>query len=488
MPLKPLKFLDETLRDGQQTLWATRMKTESMLPIAPVMDEAGYYQICAMAAVSFETAAMYLYENPWERLRLLRQHMPKAKLDFLVRSRNVVGWRPQPNDVVELFLKTIRRIGIDSIKVFDGLLDYRNIEFHLKVGKQLGFQVKSLVSFAVSPAHTDEYMAGKARELVRLGVDAVIQSDPAGVLTPERTRTLIPAVRAAIGDDIELQMTCHATTGLANECYRTAIRAGVDVLWTTSRPLSYKSSHPAVIDVLQIAKEEGRPTGLDEGRLREIDDWFYWVAYREKRPVPEPVKFDPRFYEQYAGHQIPGGMISNMVQQLTDLGLQQRLPEVLEEAARVRAELGYPVMVTPFSQFVGVQATLNVIEGERYRTVPNDIRLYARGYYGRPIVPLDPNVQDRLVGDEPMLDPLEGMDEPILPKVRREHGPFASDEDLLMFLFLNPAALSDFKKKQKPITWDPLRSPLSALIRELSRRDHLKSVQLEHRTLRLSLS
>src|SRR3989338_7119442 len=153
MPLKTLKFLDETLRDGQQTLWATRMKTESMLPIAPVMDEAGYYQICAMAPVSFEPAAMYLYENPWERLRLLRQQMPKAKLDFLVRSRNVVGWRHQPNDVVELFLKTIRPIGIDSIKVFDGLLGYRNIEFHLKVGKQLGFQVKSLVSFAVSPAH-----------------------------------------------------------------------------------------------------------------------------------------------------------------------------------------------------------------------------------------------------------------------------------------------------------------------------------------------
>lgn len=486
--MKKLRFLDETICQGQQNLWATRMKTESMLPIAPVMDDAGFYQICIMAPVSFESAAVYLHENPWDRLRLLRKLMPKTQLDFLVRGRNVVGWKRQPNDVVELFFKTLRKIGINSVKIFDGLNDYTNVEYHIKVAKELGFWVKVPLSYCVSPAHTDQYMADKARELVGLGVDSIVQSDPAGLLTPERVRTLIPAVRQAIGQEVELQFTTHDTTGLGNECTREAIRQDVDVVWTCSRPLAYKSSLPAPLDIMRIAQEEGRETELNEHCIREIDDWFRWVAYKEKRPIHERVKYDPQFHAQYAAHSIPGGMISNLESQLRNLGLEHRLQEVLEEAGRVRAELGYPVMVTPFSQFVGVQATLNVIEGERYKTVPDDIRLYGRGFYGKPIVPLDPNVLDRLVGDDPLIDPLEGMDEPILPRVRAEHGPFASDEELLMFLFLNPAMLADFNKNKKPITWDTVRSPLSTLIKEVAKRKDLSMVKVERGSLKLTFS
>jgi len=485
--LKKLRILDETLRNGQQSLWATRMRTKSMLPIAPVMDEAGFDTICVHAGVSFETTAMYLFEDPWERVRLLRHQMPKTRFDVLVRARNLWGWRSQPYDVQTLYLKTLLRNGVDSFKVFDGLNDLRNMEWLIKEGKRLGFKVKGLIGFNDSPAHTDKYLADKAREFAGLGVDALILSDSAGVMFPARVRSALTAIRKAIGD-LELHFHCHTITGLEKEGCREAIRAGVDVIWTASRPLAYGTSIPSTLDILRMAREEGRETEVDEKRVEEIDDWFYWVAHEEGRAVPEEVRFDPAFYQRYVGHQIPGGMISNMVKQLQDLGLEHRLSEVLEEASRVRAELGYPHMATPFSQFVGVQAVLNVTTGQRYATVPESVRLYARGFFGRPIQPLDPNIRDILVGDAPLIDPLQGLDEPALPRIRAEHGQFESDEDLLLSLFLNPAAYNNFKRNRKPITWNPRRSPVTALVKELVSRADLASVEVERGPLKLALS
>lgn len=485
--MKKLRILDETLRNGQQSLWATRMKTSSMLPIAPVMDEAGFDTIGVMAGVSFETSAMYLFEDPWERMRLLRQHMPKTRFDVLVRARNLWGWQSQPYDVQSLYLKTLLRNGVDGFKVFDGLNDLRNMEWLIKEGKRLGFKVKGLVGYNDSPAHTDQYLAGKAREFACVGVDALILSDSAGVMFPDRVRSALTTIREAIGD-LELHFHCHTITGLEKEGCREAIRAGVDVIWTAARPLAYGTSIPWALNILRMAREEGRDTDVDEKLVEEIDDWFYWVAHEEGHTIPEEVRFDPAFYQRYVGHQIPGGMISNLGKQLQDLGLEHRLPEVMEEAARVRAELGYPHMSTPFSQFVGVQAVLNVTEGKRYTTVPEALRLYARGYFGTPIQPLDPNVLDMLVGDAPLIDSLEGLDEPALPRIRAEHGPFESDEDLLLFLFLNPAAYNDFKKNKKPITWNPRRCPVTALVKGLAKRGDLASVEVERGPLALTLS
>lgn len=485
--LKKLRILDETLRNAQQSLWATRMRTKSMLPIAPVMDEAGFDTVCVHAGVSFETTAMYLFEDPWERMRLLRQQMPKTRFDVLVRARNLWGWQSQPYDVQTLYLKTLLRNGVDSFKVFDALNDLRNMEWLIKEGKRLGFKVKGLIGFNESPAHTDEYLANKAREYDRLGVDALILSDSAGVMFPKRVHSALAAIREAIGD-LELHFHCHTITGLEKEGCREAIRAGVDVIWTASRPLAYGTSIPSTLDILRMAHEEGRETEVDETRVQEIDDWFYWVAHEEHRAIPEEVRFDPAFYQLYVGHQIPGGMISNMVKQLQDLHLEHRLPEVLEEAYHIRAELGYPHMATPYSQFVGVQAVLNVTTGKRYATVPDALRLYARGAFGRPIQPLDPNVLDILVGDAPLIDSLEGLDAPALPRIRAEHGPFESDEDLLLFLFLNPAAYNNFKKNKTPITWNPRRCPVTALIKELMNLADLESVELERGSLKLALS
>ncbi len=485
--MKKLRILDETLRNGQQSLWATRMRTESMLPIAPVMDEAGFDTICVHAGVSFEIAAMYLFEDPWERMRLLRQQMPRTRFDVLVRARVLWSWQAQPYDVQSLYLKTLLRNGVDSFKVFDGLNDLRNMQWLVKEAKRLGFHVKGFLGYNDSPAHSDEYLAGKAKEFQNLGVDAFALSDSAGVMFPERARSALSAVRKAIGD-LELHFHCHTTTGVSKEACREAIRAGVDVIWTAARPLAYGTSVPWALDILRMAKEEGRETEADEKLIEEIDDWFYWVAHEYGRAVPEEVRFDPAFYQRYVGHQIPGGMISNLVKQLQDLNLEHRLPEVLEEASRVRAELGYPHMATPYSQFVGVQAVLNVLDGKRYKTIPESVRLYARGAFGRPIHPIDANVLDLLVGDAPPIDPLAGLDEPALPRIRREHGPFESDEDLLLFLFLNPAAYNSYKKNRKPITWNPRRCPATALMKELANRKDLASVEVERGPLKLALS
>lgn len=484
--MRPLKILDETLRMGQQAIWATRMKTSWMLPVAAAMDRVGFYQIAAMAPVSFETAAKYLHEDPWERLRLLRQHMPLTKLDFLVRSRNVVGWSPKPNDVIELFLKTLFKIGINSIKVFDGLNDYRNVAFHIQCGKAIGLHVKALLNFAVSPVHTDEYLVAKAKELASLGVDAIVIADACGAMLPDRARSLVGSVREAL-PNMELHLSTHPNSGVSTACYQEAIRQGIDVLWGASTPLANGHSFPPHQTILELARAARRAVDLDERSLTEMDDWFTWAAYKENRPIQEPTVFDPIAYERTVAHQIPGGMMANLQSQLEGLGMAHRLPEVLEEAARVRAELGYPVMVTPFSQFVGVQATLNVVMNERYASVPREMALYCRGYYGQSPGPIDPWVLDKVVGDQPMIDPTEYHHERMIEKARAERGSL-SDEELLTTIFLSPTSLEDFNKHRKPIVWNPsARQPLAALICELARHPRLTHVAIRSGDLQVTL-
>ena len=485
---KKIKLLDETLRNAQQSLWATRMRTESMLPIAEVIGRAGFDTVCVAAGVTFESAAMFLHEDPWERMRLLRCRMPDVSFDVLVRARNLWGWRAQPYDVQTLFLETLQRNGVDSFKLFDGLNDLRNMDHLLSEGKRLGFKVKGFVGFNDSPAHTDAYLAAKARAFVDRGVDAMVISNSPGVMRPERAFSALAAVRKAIGE-MELHFHCHTTAGLGREACRQAIRADVDVIWTAARPLAWGTALPSARDIVQMALEEGCEVDMDDAALAEIDDWFYWVAHKEGKAVPVEKPFDPAFYQSYIGHQIPGGMISNLVQQLKDRGLEDRLPEVLEEAGRIRQELGYPHMSTPFSQFVGVQAVMNVIQGERYASPPEALRLYARGAFGETIAEMDQNIRDRLADGAPLIDPLEGLDEPALPRIRAEFGPFESDEDLLLFLFLHPAAYQDFRKNRTPIVDRPRLHPVVCLAEELLARKDLGDVEVTYGSeLSLSLS
>jgi len=487
--LTELGFVEETLRDGQQSLWANRMTTESMLPAAPMLDNAGFRKIHIMSASCFESCLMYLYEDPWERMRLLCRLMPKSDIMVLIRSRHTFGWERYPNDVIRLLFECLKRIGIRCVLIFDGLNDIRNMEWQLRIGRNIGLKVTGAITFVESPVHTDEYYVAKAQELMKIGVDSVFLGDASGLLTPERTRSLVQAVRQAIGENMTLEFTAHAGTGLSSDCYVEAMKGGVDQLCTASLPLSYGNSIPSTAEMIHQAHQLEMDTGLDQDLIHRIDDYFYWVAYQEKRSPGKPVQFDPLGYKKYVGHQIPGGMMSHLVSQLKDLGIEDRLPEVLEEAARVREELGWPAMVTPFSQFVGVQAVFNVVQGERYRTVPSELPLYARGYYGQLAAPIDPNILDRILSDsdtEPM-DPLENMDEPLVSKIRAEMGPFSSDEDLLMTLFNTPQTLEKYNRNKRKINPEPvLATPISALVRELSKRHDLNSVSIQKGSVKLT--
>lgn len=481
-----VEFEDETFRTAPQSLWATRMKTETMLGIAPVLDRAGFAKACVTSAAAFETAVMYLFEDPWERLRLLRRAMPHTPLNFFIRSRNLMGWQMFPDDVVELFLQCIQRCGFEWVEVFDGLNDLSIIEWHFRVAKKLGLKTTGLLSYNESPVHTDEYFAEKAKVLVRMGVDAVDLSDPCGVLLPERLVTLVRTVRKAIEGKAKLAFFAHSSTGISGDCYLEAMKNGVDSLKTVTRPLAYGYSLPAAIDMLQLARQEGIEVGVDEQRLRQIDDYFYWSAYKEKKPLGKPVPFNRDEYRSFASHQIPGGMMSNLENQLAELGLMHKMPEVLKEAARVRAELGYPVMVTPFSQWVGVQAVFNVVEGERYRTVPQEVRQYVRGAYGQPAAPIDPNCMDRILagGDREPIDPSVNYNDPMVQKFRTERGPFESDEELLLALFNTQETMEKFYQNKKTIEFRPVvNKPLVALIKELANRRDIKMVKIEKGSL-----
>ena len=491
--MRKLGFEDESFRTGPQSLWATRMKTETMLGIAPKVDEAGFTKVCVTSAAAFETAVMYLFEDPWERLRLLRRLMPRTPLNFFVRSRNLMGWKMFPNDVIELFFECIQRSGLQWVEVFDGLNDLSMIEWHFRVAKQLGLQRTGHISFTESPVHTDEYFAAKARELVRLGVEVVNLSDPCGAMLPERARNLIIAVKSAINGRAKLGFFAHDCTGVVDDCYIEAMQHGVDILKTVSLPLAHGYSLPATREMIAHARRLGLKVQVSDQSIKEIDDYFFWAAYEEKKPVGKRVQFDAAKYKKYVAHQIPGGMMSNLENQLSELRLLHKLPEVLEEAGRVRQELGYPVMVTPYSQLVGVQAVFNVVEGERYRTVPEELKLYVRGAYGKPAAPIDPNALDRILagGDKKPIDPSVNFSDPLVRKFREEQGPFPSDEDLLLAIFNTRETMEKFYQNKKTIQSHPVVTrPLSFLIKELAKRRDLKIVNIQKGpfTLRTSFS
>ena len=475
-----VELIDETLRDGPQSLWASRINTDTLAAIAPTLDDAGFAQICVGSAALFEFAVKYLHEDPWERLHLLRTAMPRTPLRFLIRGRNLMGWRRFPNDVIDLFFACLRRAGVDWIMVFDGLNDMRNIAHHFPAARKLGMKAAAILSFSESPVHTDEYFVKITRDVLDIGVDAVLLYDASGILTPERTRSLVPALLRAINGRAEFELTAHCATGLGPACLAEGLRQGVRRIFTAGRPLANADSIPATLDMLATIEELGLEAGVDPERVRLVDEYFTWIACAQAKPLGRPVVYDPEGYRRYASHQIPGGMMSNMVRQLTDLGLRHRFPEILEEAARVRAELGYPVMITPMSQLVGVQATLNVVEGERYRTVPQELKLYARGEYGQPCAPLDPNVLDRILGPGDMpIDATANFLEPLVEKMRAEHGPFESDEALLIALFSGRDALDEFHRKRQRVDGVPaLPSPLRALLGELARRRGIRSIHI----------
>lgn len=484
-------IIDETFRDGPQSLWATRMRTATMLGGAAFADAAKFHRICVTSGAAFETAVRFLGDDPWDRLRALRAAMPNSSLEVLVRSRNLFGWDQYADDVVELMFARMRACGIDWLKIFDGLNDFDNIAAHFSIAKRLGFKVAGMITYSASPVHTNEYFADKARELLRHDVDTVMFCDASGLMTGEQTRTVLAAILHALGGAAPLEFYAHHSMGLAHESYRAAMQAGVLNVTTASRPLANGESVPAALDIAAIAREGGVSMDIDTDAVRKLDEYFSFAARQEKQPVHEPVRFDKCAYDFFAGHQIPGGMISNFRNQLRELGLIHRMNEVLEEAARVRAELGYPVMVTPFSQFVGVQATLNIIQGERYKTIPDGVAAYVAGQYGKSPAQMDGDVVRRIAEGRQLrpVDLVAQFTRPTLEAFRSAKGPFASDEDLLLHLFYGADHVAALRKQQaargRP---EAAVSPLGALVGELAKLDGLRRLQIQKGDLDLRLN
>lgn len=427
--MRRLEFIDVTIRDAHQSLWATRMTNAMMMPFAPRMDLMGFHAIDIVGGAVFDVCVRFLLEDPWQRMAMLREAIPNTPLNVWLRGQSLFTFELFPDEVVELAIRRIAAKGIESLTTFDPLNDLRNVELSVRLAKSLGMRVTIALAYTLSPVHTDAYFQDRARQLVAMGIDELLLKDATGVLTPDRIRTLIPALAQVTQGRIPLALHSHCRSGLAPQCYLEAIELGVEVVHTASRPLAHGASLPPTEYVNMHAERMGFRTRLDGSSLAEMARYFEDVARRHGKPLGELAEYDPRLYQ----HQIPGGMISNLMSQLAAAGISDKFEAIVEETARVREDLGYPVIVSPFAQFVVTQATLNVIQGERYKVIPDEIRKYALGRYGVPAGPLNPEFLQRArMGEQAVTERPGALLEPVLERVRASRGPFSSDDDLLL--------------------------------------------------------
>jgi oxaloacetate decarboxylase alpha subunit len=467
---KRMQYVDVTTRDGHQSLWATRMTNAMILPILRQMDSVGFDWINLEGGAVFDVCVRYLHEDPWERMRLVAERVTNTPVDIMTRGQSLFTFRFFADDVVELTIRRIRANGMRRITIYDALNDTRNLELSIRVGKEEGLWVCAGLVYTHSPVHTDEYYQGVARELVRLGVDSVFIKDPSGLLLPERVRTLVPAVKSVVGS-VPLELHSHSLSGMAEPCYLEAARLGVDTLHTASEPLAGGASLPSTEYCRRHLAREGFQSRLSPEGLAVMTDYFTGVAKRHGFPLAVPHRFDPALYR----HQVPGGMISNLRSDLKRLDMEQREEEILEEAERVRIDLGYPILVSPFAQFVVTQAMLNVMSGERYRSIPDEVRRYVLGHYGRITGEVAPEVAERVFGvDGAPTEPFTGRPgeeiPPALPQLRAERGPFANDDDLLLAAFYSERELEGLYAARKQQPWATVRdaTPLTQLLEGLA--------------------
>jgi len=459
----PVEVIDTTLRDAHQCLWATRMTTAHMLPVAERMDRAGFAQIDLAGAIQFDVCVRYLKENPWDRVRLMRERVQRTPLRSLIRSKNLIAFEMLPDDIVELWVERLVANGFRVVGSFDGLNDVDNMLASIRPARKLGVQTFGALSYSLSPVHTDGLYVRTARKLAESGaVDAIMLKDAGGLLTVDRIRTLVPAVLAVIGD-IPLEIHSHCLTGLAPLVYLEAVRLGASQVHTSVAPLANGPAQPATQSTVRNLRAMGYGLDVDLDQVEEIGAHFARIAEQEGKPVGQGAVYDAFHYE----HQIPGGMLSNFRSQLEQAGLSHKFDELLEECARVRQELGYPIMITPTAQFVGTQAVLNVVHGERYRVVPDEIKRYALGYYGKLLAPVDPDVLDRIVGNGSASIAREpGPPPPAVAALRRKYPRASDDERLLRYMF--PGTLVDGMLAAGPMnTACPGDKPVLRLVREL---------------------
>ncbi|MDA8097446.1 MAG: acetyl-CoA carboxylase biotin carboxyl carrier protein [Clostridia bacterium] len=430
---------DTTLRDAHQSLWATRMEIEDMLPVLERIDAVGYHSLEVWGGATFDVCLRYLGEDPWERLRLIKRYAPKTPLQMLLRGQSLVGYSHYPDDVVEAFVQRAVENGIDIIRIFDALNDIRNVEPAMKFTKKAGGLVQATVVYTVSPVHTTEHYLKTALRLADLGADSICVKDMAGLLTPHRAYELVKLLKSRLA--IPVQLHCHYIGGMAVGAYLKAAEAGVDVVDTASMPLAFGASQPPVETVARVLEETEYDPALNLKALFEIAEYFDDLRKKKGQERGVTRLHDMRVFD----HQVPGGMISNLVSQLEEQKALHRLEEVLAEIPRVRAELGYPPLVTPTSQIVGTQAVLNVLAGERYKLVPGEVKNYLLGYYGKAPADMDPAIMQKVLGDkEPISERPADLLPPRLAKMREEISTVTTNEDDILSYALFPQVSRKF--------------------------------------------
>ena len=445
---KPVKITETVLRDGHQSLIATRMTTEQMLPIIEKMDEAGYYSVECWGGATFDASLRFLGEDPWDRLRKLKKGFKKTKLQMLFRGQNILGYRHYADDVVDYFVKKSLDNGIDIIRIFDALNDLRNMETAVKAARQYGGHVQTAISYTLGEPYTVEYFTALAKSMEEMGADSICIKDMAGLLIPYEAEKLVKSIKKTVS--VPIQLHTHYTSGVAAMSYLKAVEAGCDILDTAMSPFALGTSQPATEVMAKTLSGTPYDTGLNEKLLLEIADYF--------RPLREEALASGLMNPKVLGvdintlkYQVPGGMLSNLVSQLKDQHAEDKFYDVLNEIPRVREDLGMPPLVTPSSQIVGTQAVMNVLFGERYKVATKETKALLHGEYGQTVRPFNKEVQKKVIGDaEPITCRPADLIENELPKLREEIKDYSiQDEDVLTYALFPQVAMDFFKARKE---------------------------------------
>jgi pyruvate/oxaloacetate carboxyltransferase len=448
-----IEFVDQTIRDAQQSLWGFTMRTDMITPIAQTMDQVGYRAIATVGSQAFTIQVRNLNEDPWERIRILSKMITKTPLRGSYQTGSLSSFDlSTPRDIITLWIKRSVANGLKSFWICDYQDDMKRFIYFARIAKAEGAEVVPALMYTYSPVHTSEVWARKTRLIAEAKdcVDRIMIEDAGGVLTPEHTRELVSTVQKN-SDGIPLEFHSHCNSGLAPLCYLEAIKSGVTTVHTAVAPLANGTSLPATETILRNAQRLGYSSNLDEDALAAVSAHFRKIAEREGLPIGAPAEYDLFHYE----HQVPGGMMTNLTRQLREVGMEHRLNEILEEVILVRKEFGYPVMATPYSQIVGAQAVENVVSGERYKQIPDEVIKYVMGYYGEPVVPVEQNVVDRVMSLPKAKEFTNWKPEGYFKSVeelRQEIGPELSDDELLLRILIpgKPIKWGEPRKEVKP--------------------------------------
>jgi pyruvate carboxylase subunit B len=462
-----LLITDTTLRDAHQSLIATRLKTEDMLPLARAIDKVGFFSVEAWGGATFDTSIRFLAEDPWERVRLLREELKHTPIQMLLRGQNLVGYRHYPDDVVDRFVAHAHKVGVDIFRVFDALNDIRNMKESMKMVKEVGAHLQGSICYTTSPVNSIPGFIEMVRELYSFDCDSICIKDMAGLIMPHTARDLVCGIKDEM--DIIVDLHSHSTSGIASMSYQAAIEAGVDIVDTAMSPFALGTSQPPTESIVASLKETSRDTGIDLHALLAVRD--ICSKMRDKYggildPISERVDSNVLVY------QLPGGMISNLVSQLREQDALDKLDDVFAEVPRVRADLGYPPLVTPTSQIVGTQAVLNVLlGGERYRNVTNEVKDYVRGLYGKSPAPISDEIRKLIIGDEPVITvrPADLL-EPVFDKMEEQaiaDGLVKKGEEDVLTYILSPAIAPSFLKGERKPEELPAKTSQVAAMAEI---------------------